>query len=244
MRKEILSAMQWSIFNKTAPYDIRLAGVFDEWASRWHMAMWELENLAHFNQSVYGGVKERLDKSEALLSEYKRIQQIAVEDDSMEASFKEQKLVRMRQSMMINDDVADAVARYADEVTIIAVWAFIEKHLNHALIALQARLNIPQATDHRWPNIEQAYIRCGIDLSKISAFADANECRQVNNAIKHGGVVSNALGARPSFAGKVGLPLETIVLDVQRYYLSAGDFTSAALEECSNIAGKQAPSSP
>lgn len=233
--------MQFSLPNKEYPYDIRLLGVSDEWGMRWQTAMWELENLAHFNQSAYAGVDKRNEETETIFNDYKRIELISVEQESDDAYFKELRLGRMRQTMMINDDIVEKVARYADEVTIIAVWAFIEKHLNFGLTTLQKKLNLPQTSDHRWPSIEQAYLQCGIKLSQLSGFEDANECRLVNNALKHAGMVSQLLGDYPAFAGKVDLTLDTVILDVQRYYFAAGDFTSAAMERCSQIAQQQLP---
>jgi hypothetical protein len=225
--------MQWAAAKGEAPFDLRLPFMIPPFHDMWAGAHWEMENLALFNQAAYSGVVKRASVTDELWEEHQRMEAIPASDDEDEG--KQVALARLRETATANEIESEAIARYADEVTVVATWAFVEKLLNRGLTALQTALGQPLITDHRWPNINAAFQQCGIDLSAASGFADADECRKVNNAIKHAGVVSNALAALPAFAGKAGSALTDLELDTQRYFFGAGDFTSAVLETCSDV---------
>lgn len=235
MRTQILSPMQWGSKHGRLPFDFRMPFMALPFSNIWAVAHWELENLALFNQAAYATV---VNRNRELDQQAKKLASISphpeMPDDEKEAL--QMAVWQQREDMLIADIEVEAISRYADEVTVIATWAFVEKCLNQGLAALQTALGLGRSKSHRWPEIEQGYAACGVSLGGLSSFDDADECRRVNNAIKHSGLVGSTLAARPAFTGKEGRRLDGIELDVQRYYFAAGDFTSAALERSSDIA--------
>lgn len=233
--------MQWAAKNAEAPFD--LPSTFkNPFLGIWGGATWELENLALFNQAAYTNVASRNQRLDDRVSRLKQVEgSTSAPDDDEEYEAFEMVLARERQAIMNGELEVDAISRYADEVTIVASWAFVEKHLNETLRSLQSALGVNASGSHRWPDIEQAYSACGIDLPQLANYADANECRQVNNAIKHSGVVSGPIANLPTFAGKSGSRLEDLELDVQRYFFSAGGFVGAVIEESAGVAEAQVP---
>lgn len=232
----ILSAMQYTAINQDTPYDMLLPNMIPPFAGAWSSAIWDLENLALFNQAAYTSVSSRDHAAEKILEQHRQMQNLPIDpNDDFGYELQQCNLANMRQSIMNTDLESEGIARYADEVTIIASWAFVEKQLNRALFALQSVLGQPTNTDHRWPVIKDEYLQCGVSLSLATGFADADECRKVNNSIKHSGIVSAGLAALPAFTGKLGKPLASEQLDTQRYYFAAGEFVSSVLVKCSTI---------
>ncbi len=232
----ILSAMQYAAKNQDTPYDMLLPDMIPPFMEAWAGAIWDLENLALFNQAAYTSVSSRDRAAEGILVQHQQLQKLPIDPtDDFGYEVQQRNLANMRQAIMDTDLESDGIARYADEVTIIASWAFVEKQLNRALLALQSALGQPTNTDHRWPVIEAEYLQCGINLSQAKGFANADECRKVNNAIKHSGNVSAGLAALPAFIGMLNKPLASEHLDTQRYYFAAGEFVSSVLVKCSTI---------
>lgn len=234
MRKPVVSPMQWAAIHHRAPYDQRFSDIAPAFTAIYNATHWEIENLALFNQASYHDVSNRndgLDRRTAALNQIARSENI---DEDEEESF-ELALARRRESIFAGEMEVEAISRYADEVTVIASWTIVEKQLNRALPALQNMLGHPLTSSHRWPEIEQAFGACGVVLAGLSSYADANECRTLNNAIKHSGVVQGAIAQFPFFQASVGKPIEEIELDTQRYLFAAADFIGASLEASSAV---------
>lgn len=232
----LISIAEWCAKGNRLPFDLLLPGtVGDPFPLIWDASYFDFENLALFNRAAYLDVSARNAKSEAMLEECRKIQKIPVEDDEDQYEFRNRQLARRMQSIEINGSEMEGVRSYADQVTVIATWAFIEKILNRSLVTLRSYLGMTELTDHRWPRIVDAYQECGIALSAVKQFEDINECRLVNNSIKHGGFVSSSLAACPTFDGQVGKDLNDCVLDTQRYYFSAADYIMRTLEGCSAV---------
>jgi len=228
--------MQYASENHDTPYDMLLADMIAPFMEAWASAIWDLENLALFNQAAYASVTSRDQAAQGIVEQHRQLQNLPVNpNDDFGYDLQQRQLANMRQVIMNTDLEIEGIARYADEVTVIASWAFVEKQLNRALLALQSALYQPASTDHRWPAIEAAYVQCGVNLSQANGFANVDECRKVNNAIKHSGVVSAGLAALPAFVGKLGKPLANEQLDTQRYYFAAGEFVSSVLVKCSTV---------
>lgn len=239
-RQALVSPTQSTLTPTGFPFDIPMTS--EAFTGLWIGAFWELENLALFNQAAYTTVEARNLKLNTQAAEVDRDEKAgqAITDEVEADAF--ERAVYQRKNLIYNGELeVAAITRYADEVTIVATWAFVEKHLNEALRLLQGAMNIPQHSSHRWPDINAAFLALGIDLSQLPCFSDADECRRVNNAIKHSGMVSSSLAALPAFSGQVGLKLAALAMDTQRYYLNAGGFIAAAVERASDLAYPNQP---
>ena len=236
MRKRIISPMQWPVVHGgSAPIDVRLFDMIDPFLRHWSLAHWELENLALFNQATYYNVAERDKNLDLAVGNLKDWQRPASDADDDEIEAFNLAMSRHQNAIIAGDMEMEAISRYADEVTIIATWAFAEKYLNAGLTTMRTLLNLPPANSHRWPDIASSYAECGVVLSTLDSFADADECRRLNNAIKHSGKVDGGLTQFAFFAGKQGSTLNDLVLETQRYYFGVADFVGATFEHCSNM---------
>lgn len=55
-------------------------------------------------------------------------------------------------------------------------------------------------------------------LNQLLGYTDANECRVLNNTIKHQGTVNKRSSKFPYFSSHVGKELPNIEFEMQRYY--------------------------
>jgi hypothetical protein len=117
------------------------------------------------------------------------------------------------------------------------LWAFAEKYLNRIYSqTIQKKLNsaiVLPKSEYKWDDFSKKYLDdLGVPLDKSDLFNDVNECRLVNNAIKHGGVVSKKLASFPAFHGREGLELETFTLETQRYCNAIYSFIGSTADRC------------
>ena len=216
----------------------------DPFTRHWNIAYWELENLALFNQAAYSNVIDRNRSLDHTAEHLKTWQRPSGEDGEEAAEAFDRALYRQYDAIIAGELEAEAIAQYADEVTIVASWTFAEKYLNLGLTEMRARLSLPAANSHRWPQLQVAFGECGVALVDMDSFVSADECRRVNNAIKHSGRVDAGLAQSPFFADKQGMSLRDITLETQRYYFGVADFVGAMFERCSNILRALPPVAP
>lgn len=68
-----------------------------------------------------------------------------------------------------------------------------------------------------WTPLKSRFRHLGIDLTSLSEYSTVDECRILNNKIKHLGVVDPTLGNLPGFRGALGQPITELKLPLQRY---------------------------
>ena len=124
---------------------------------------------------------------------------------------------------------------FADEFTIIGLWATAEKYLGLVLKHIEShQTNTPIENinaPYRWNDVKSAFLNKSINLESLDGYSDANECRMLNNAIKHGGSVSSALTQFPCFSGKPDKELHKIEFEMQRYYNGISPFLGNLIQK-------------
>jgi hypothetical protein len=115
---------------------------------------------------------------------------------------------------------------------VIALWATVEQYLSRCLVVAEGALGtMPNdAGSFRWNDLDRRYVTVGIDLRSLTGHAAVNECRVLNNKIKHLGIVDDELSSFPHFAHRRGTRLTDIELDLQRYVNGVFEFVGHTLE--------------
>jgi len=190
-------------------------------------AQWELMNLAAFHRAAFDTVR-RQDKS---IAEYAQSLKSELPNplfnDEDSEGWAELMDSRSRTAVLDADNVNAAVAAYANELCIIGLWAHCEKYLDRVLAGLTGTPGI-----YRWDEFLQRFKSADIDLTTLPGFDGAVECRMLNNALKHGGVITAALAAKPNFAGQASKELRDVVLNPQPYLLAVHHMMGSLLETC------------
>lgn len=205
------------------PDDGVLFGLYGE-------AQFELQNLALFHRAAFATVKQMDDALDAMVRDSPP--PVHGPDYNDEDQLEWALLMESRRHLVVHDGDSQiaAITGYADELCIIGLWAHAEKFLGEGLAHFTSA-----PTVYRWDGLLAAYRTAGLDLETLPGFLSADECRRVNNALKHGGKVTHGLAELNDFRGQQGERLRQIDLDVQRYLLGVHHLVGATLERCSQL---------
>ena len=190
-------------------------------------AEFELTNLAAFHRAAF----ETVRRQEDAIAEYAQrlksgpINPLFNDEDS--EGWAELMESRSRTAILDADIVNGAVAAYANELCLIGLWAHTEKYLDRVLASLTGITGV-----YRWDDFLRHFSSADVDLASLPGFVKAIECRMLNNALKHGGVVTAALAATPNFAAQESKPLRDFVLNPQPYLLAVHHLMGSLLETC------------
>lgn len=128
-----------------------------------------------------------------------------------------------------------SIISFIDQMAVVGLWAITEQFLGkiyRTYIALTTNIDADTVSSpYRWDKYIEEYANIGIDLSMCDGFQDANECRVVNNAIKHDPTVGRRLEAFPYFTPFRGFRLVEVPLDMQRYLNGVNDLLGSLMEK-------------
>lgn len=232
MRPALLTPTQYMITHRVRlPVD----GVFPESVTQCEVYgayYWELENICLFQQAAHTAVSLRNERLDAVAAENKEFDQahkalVSTNDDEREGAMLAQS--RRWEQVLAEENTLETIEAFNAELTTIAIWTVIEKTMVQMLAALEASTGETRSSTVRFDVMQQRFFSCGVDLVKLSGFADVDECRCVNNAIKHGGKIGTGLASFPRFAGLSGTAVRRQTLDVQRYLFGAHTFLGSVL---------------
>ena len=142
-------------------------------------------------------------------------------------------------SVIAKDTEIRNVNAFVDHITIVGLWAIAEQFLGKIYRELVGQLNgvdpITVSAPYRWDESMRKFTIVGIDLTSCENFANANECRVLNNSIKHDPLVSNRLMSFNYFSTYAGQNLISVPLEMQRYLNGVSDFLGSLIGKCNDL---------
>jgi hypothetical protein len=96
-----------------------------------------------------------------------------------------------------------------------------------------------RAAPHKWLELSKRFSRIGIRLATCKSYAGANECRILNNKIKHVGTVDGELSKFGRYSEVAGMPIDKIEIDVQYYANAAYEFIGCVMEVSGDVLGRE-----
>jgi hypothetical protein len=176
------------------------------------------EGLSHFTQEN----KEELTLNSKL-------------DLSEEEYYKEVQKTRILDSIIAKEQENKRVIGFIDQMAVVGLWALAEQFLGkiyRTSIAITTSVDADTVSSpYRWDDLIKGYASISIDLSTCDSFQDANECRVVNNAIKHNPKVGEKLEVFSYFTPYRGAKLMDVPLDMQRYLNGVSNFLGSLMEK-------------
>lgn len=134
---------------------------------------------------------------------------------------------RMKDQMFSSDQKNRRILHYSSSLAVVGLWSMCEKNLVRALKhihTINGSMLLDEDVPERWDGYKKAFRLLGFPLNELMHFEDVNECRILNNSLKHGEVVQQELGAFRSFKGLLGKDLSSITFEVKRYAIGVHDF--------------------
>lgn len=203
------------------------------------MLEWQLTYLCQFHQIIYAALEQRdatigqtFEQLHKALGEVKASSEDAAEGHAVAES-------RLRTAIMDADDEVEKTKNLADHYTIIGLWATAEQYMGKVYVSLASHINRTTAASvnapYRWDDFHSGFLAFGIDLTTLHDFLDADECRVLNNTIKHAGLVNARLARFAFFAPHQNKDLSQVHFEVQRYVNGVTHFLGSLIEQASRI---------
>ncbi|NOY30639.1 MAG: hypothetical protein GXP28_10865 [Planctomycetes bacterium] len=196
---------------------------------------WHAYDLCRFHQIMYGDLTKRalhVDAEHKRFSDALEEQREKVSDDDREGFLVYES--RMNSSFMDKDLEHARVKHFADEFSVIGLWATAERYLGKVyanIVATQTTVTVASVTrPYRWNDFQSQFLTLGIDLAALNGYPDADECRVLNNTIKHGDFVDQRLAQFTFFSSHGGVQLTKVDFEMQRYLTGVFNFCGALIE--------------
>ena len=239
IREPIYSATQFPPSRPDGPFIFHAYGPLNGIQQELH---WRLFDFCRIHQIVYKEISYIDAKLDSL----------GVENIKFTGEiepFEEYQKSRLICAVMDKDIENNRVVNFVDHMTVVGLWAIAEQFLGKVFRGYKALIDNcpPESVQHpyRWDALVNIFTTIGIDLLACENIQNADECRVLNNAIKHDPTVGNRLMSFPYFVQYQGKRLEAIPLEMQRYLNGVSDFLGSLIENAdqklSNLGFKRRP---
>lgn len=196
----------------------------------------KLEDLIVFHSFVCNTYEKNVKAIKNLSSQMPKFDPESLDEDEYEAALLIQ--ARHREKVGYYDDLNEKASSIADDSVVINLWALIEQFSTrcYSLLA-SSREGVPVESvvpPYRWDQLSKRYLNYQVDLTQMVSYSTANECRVLNNKIKHLHKVDNELAKFAHFKDKENEPLYYVEYRLQDYVIAAHHFIGSLIEESSN----------
>ncbi len=143
---------------------------------------------------------------------------------------------RVREFIYNNDLMLARTKYFANSSFVISLWATVEQFTSRILLSLEKQLGIAYSeSSHIWDKKIARYKKLNIDITAYLNYQNIDECRVLNNKIKHVGEVDDALAKFSFFSALMNKSLEKIEYDLQRYSKSVFEYIGFVSERADSI---------
>jgi hypothetical protein len=194
-------------------------------------------DLCLFHQSIYFQLNERDKALEDYASE-KRPWFERHERENSDDEWEAVQLSRVRETMNVHWMETTGIQAYGDQLLVVACWAMVEQYCGRVLIATEMELGGPAnriEAPHKWHDLVKRFKGIGLDLLKCESYSGVDECRVVNNKIKHVGFIDKELAKRSAFIGMEGKSFDKVTMPLQSYVDAVYEFVGCTMEMAGDL---------
>lgn len=230
MKTPIFSDMQYPYcLDKNGPIPLPvMVGKFDSIISQ---LKWRLFDFCRIHHIVYKEINEINKQLDAIPLEEMIYGDVETIEDL--------KKVRLRQAVMDQDIENARVSTFVDHLTVIGLWAISEQFMAKIFRRLVSEKDSVKEdavkAPYRWDDFKKEFKKYGINLELCDNYLNANECRVLNNSIKHDPTVEGMLVSFDYFIPYMNHQLEFVPLEMQRYLNGVSDFLGSLAEKSHQI---------
>jgi hypothetical protein len=197
----------------------------------WSNFIWHHHNLCLFHQAIF----KQIDQRNA------QIQQLENKPLASAKLQEELEIVvqhRLWETIHVLDMEKQSIRVFADQLLVIALWAMVEQYCGRTLREVERSLrneSVETETPHKWSALVRRFRRVGVDVTNCKSYAAADECRVLNNKIKHLGKVDSELSQFERFQTQLGKNLNEVELDPQYYSDFVQEFVTCVMETADTL---------
>lgn len=199
---------------------------------------YRLEDIVVFHRFVintYSKNKKAIDVQYNKFNFLDDKQKNSLSDDEYEAY--QLRFARHMEYINHQTDLNEKASYIANDSVVINLWAMNEQYMTRGLanlISQKENKNLNEVkTPYKWDTIKSKFLSYGINFETLPSYDDINECRVLNNKIKHLNIVDSGLEVFPPFKGKLNESLTGMAFPLQKYIIGSHHFIGMLLEECS-----------
>ncbi|MBW5814411.1 hypothetical protein [Yersinia kristensenii] len=232
---ELYTPAEYFMFVERFDHYFPRVDTFSNLLDKFNYKLEEIVVFHRFAMTTYKNNDKAIDsqyKKFPLLSK-EQVNELSAEDaESYQLSF-----ARHMEYINHQDDINNKASYIANDSVVINIWAMNEQYMTRGLanlISIKENKAIGEVNaPYGWDLIKNKFLSYGIDFNNLPSYDDFNECRVLNNKIKHLYAVDATLEAFPTFSGKLNESLSGMQYPLQKYTLAAHHFIGMLLEECS-----------
>lgn len=191
---------------------------------------WRFENFSLYHQLIYKSLSEEYKKLDDYAESNRQIinAEFTDEVDLLLQS-------RVRSTISSYEDVLRSIKSISDESSVVGLWAIVEQFLARSYVILEANMEGIKEEDvnppYQWQQLKKKYENYGVDITSLQSYSLANECRVLNNKIKHLYYVDDELALFPNYSSHKGKRIKIVPLPMQDYMDACYVFLCHSLEK-------------
>ena len=192
---------------------------------------WKMFDFCRLQQIIHSHITQNEQDIDELCERYK--------DDMRNATDETMHFVHLRENINAQSSSNYQTYQFTNQMTVVGLWAIAEQTMGFVYKQMASDINgIPESDvkiPYKFDEFKKKFAQLGISLERLDTFDDANECRTLNNTIKHGhkieGHILSFLYFQP-FSEKLILEVD---FELQRYVTGVIQFLSSLIEEGNHI---------
>lgn len=194
---------------------------------------WTLNVHIRLHQFAYASFRAHDKRLDDFVAQLKAENSPEPEDFEEREALLVWKIRRMNLIHTEDEDLERSV-QTINRMLVVTLWALAEQYLGKVfqeLVSLRTGNPAESVTaPYRWDSFRSAYPTEGIVLDTLHDHDLANECRVLNNHLKHSPIVSRKLAMFPPFNAALEKSLDKVAIDPQRYFNGISNFLGSLIE--------------
>jgi hypothetical protein len=201
---------------------------------------WKIMDFCRIQQIIHSKISKSEDRIDS---------SIALRKDEIE-NRTEHDLGTVRFLESINAESASnfQTFQFANQMTIIGLWAISEQTMGFVYKKMVSLIDGKNEKDikvpYKFDDFKKKFAKLGINFEILDTFVDADECRTLNNSIKHGHTIDSYILDFPYFKPLAGKKIMDVDFELQRYVTGVVQFLSSLIEEGNFIIDPTHPRHP
>ncbi|GLQ30221.1 hypothetical protein [Litoribrevibacter albus] len=192
---------------------------------------WKMFDFCRLQQITHSHISKNEQEMDELCERYK--------DEMRNATDETMGLVRFRENINAQSSSNYQTYQFANQMTVVGLWAIAEQTMGFVYKQMAADINgIPESDvsiPYHFDEFKKKFSQLGISLESLDTFDDANECRTLNNRIKHGHTIEGHILSFSYFQPLSGKLILEVDFELQRYVTGVIQFLSSLIEEGNRI---------
>ncbi|EJR0682665.1 hypothetical protein O4N82_22960 [Vibrio parahaemolyticus] len=193
--------------------------------------MFDFCRLQHITYNYILGREKAMDEYAEKNKEYLQ----SANDQSMEGLI----AVRQREAMMGETASNWQTFQFSNQMIVVGLWALAEQTLGFVYKSMYSQINNVQESSvkvpYKFDDFKKKFNLMGINIEQLDTYQDADECRTLNNTIKHGHLIEGHIVQFDYFIQHQGKRILDVEFELQRYVKGVVQFLSSLIEQGNQI---------